>query len=147
MKIFLGTRLFVIVSTMLVCLLAFGVFSYAAGTFNKPVAATASISASNPDLGVYSNAACTIPVTEVNFANVTSGEPATITIWVKNTGNKAFTGAVVSSDLDSAIGAVTASVVPALAKNGVSQVTLTLTTPVLSENVSPNFTINVDCNY
>ena len=52
---------------------------------NQTLAANGTIAGIN--LGVYSDSACTVPVTTVAWGTVTAGTQVTQTIYVKNTGN------------------------------------------------------------
>lgn len=56
-------------------------------TANQNVPAGGTISAVN--LGVYSDSACTQPLTTITFGMVTPGTQVTQTLYIKNTGNVA----------------------------------------------------------
>jgi hypothetical protein len=58
-------------------------------TTTQTLSSTGTITSVN--LGVYSNSACTIPLTTINWGSVTPGSQATQTIYIKNTGNVAET--------------------------------------------------------
>ena len=52
---------------------------------NQTLSSSGTISAVN--LGVYSDAGCTVPITTISWGNLAPGTQVTQTIYVKNTGN------------------------------------------------------------
>ena len=58
-------------------------------TANQTLSSSGSIAGIN--LGIYSDASCTVPMTTVSWGTVTPGTQATQTIYIKNTGNIAET--------------------------------------------------------
>ena len=79
-KLGTGTLIAVIIAGVLLVVLTAGLL-----TTTQNVPASGTISAIN--LGVYSNAGCTVPLTSITFGMVTPGTQATQTLYLKNTGN------------------------------------------------------------
>ena len=62
----------------------------AAITVNQNLTSTGSI-ATTANIGVYSDAACTNPLTNINWGSRSAGNTATQTVYVKNTGTSSLT--------------------------------------------------------
>lgn len=146
MKKFLGTRIGVIVITLIACLIVFSSVAYAAGTFNKDVPATVQIKATNPDIAFYGNSQLTELLTTLDFGEVSSGTPETIHPWVKNVGNKNLSALTISSDLSSEIGSITGSI-PALSIGQSVQIAITLNTFESLTDISPSISLNFSGSY
>jgi len=69
----------------------------AAITVNKDVTSTGAITTS-PNIGVYSDAACTTPISSVTWGSLTAGTSATQTVYVKNTGTGTMTLSLATSN-------------------------------------------------
>jgi len=76
-------KLLVIILT--VAALAVAGLTVAAVTINQNISSSGTINA-GPNIGVYSNSACTTSITSLNWGSVEAGGNATQTIYVKNTG-------------------------------------------------------------
>jgi hypothetical protein len=81
--------LIVIISFGLI-LFALTAGTYAAFSVNATVNSTGTIVAS-PDLDLYSDSACTVPLTAINWGSITPGGTSTTTLYVKNTGGVSST--------------------------------------------------------
>jgi uncharacterized protein YcnI len=62
------------------------VTTFAAITTTQNLSSSGSVTTS-ANLGVYSNAGCTTPLTTINWGTITPGATITQTIYIKNTGN------------------------------------------------------------
>ena len=86
------------------------VFSAGAGAallFTREVPNTVTIiSAPQPNLQVYSDAACTTEVTSLDWGQVMKGSTATRQVWVKNVGDVNFVSVSITSDLLAVTGAL-----------------------------------------
>lgn len=104
----MGTRLGIIMVTMLVCMVIFSGIAYASTNYTKQVPTSGMILKANPGITVYSDVACTIQVTSLTFPNLDAGNTEVLpTLYIKNTGNKALLPVVFSSDLNPAYGTLT----------------------------------------
>ncbi len=65
---------------------------------NPLVASGASIKASNLNIGLYSNSACTVPVSSISWGSLKQGSTASYSIWVKNTGGSKLTLSMTTSN-------------------------------------------------
>ena len=70
--------------------LALTVTTWAAVTVNQNISSTGSI-ATAPNIGVYSDSACTTSLTSINWGSITAGGTVTQTVYVKNTGTGSMT--------------------------------------------------------
>jgi hypothetical protein len=70
--------------------LAITVTTYAAITTTKDVSSTGTITTS-PNLGTFSNSACTSSLSSISWGSVSAGTNTTQTIYVKNTGTGTMT--------------------------------------------------------
>lgn len=145
-KFFLG-RIGIILLTMVICMAVFGSFAYAAGTFNKEVPATGKILATNPDLGIYSDVACTIPVTNFTFPDVNGNETQSIVLYIKNNGNKDFTGLTLLSNLDPALGEFTANLPTVLNKGQFAGVNLGINGGIVATDTPFSCQVTIACSY
>lgn len=59
--------------------------AYSATTTSKTVPSNGKITTTN-NIGIYKNSACTQTLTAIDWGNLTAGNTATYTIYVKNTG-------------------------------------------------------------
>lgn len=62
--------------------------TYAALTTTQSLSSSGSITVS-PNLGVYSDSACTVPLSSITWGSLSAGGSATKTVYVKNTGSGA----------------------------------------------------------
>lgn len=109
MKKFLGTRIGVILITALVCVIAFGGIAYAAN-YTKTVSVSGTVVTANPEIGVYSDEACTIPVTSLGESEPVQGESYSYKVYLKNIGNKNLSGINFSASFPSDVGTITKGV-------------------------------------
>jgi len=117
---------------------------WATSTFNKVVPATVHINSASPDLGIFSDSACTQPLNPIAFGDVTGGETKQITVYIKNVGNKAFSSVTISTDLSSTAGTVTGTAGP-LAKGASSVVLLNFNADPAAVTADPSFNITFAC--
>jgi hypothetical protein len=82
---------------MTLILLALTVSTYAAISVNKSINTSGSIAAS-PGLGVYSDSACTVPITTIDWGSISPGGTVTNTVYVKNTGGSSLTLSMAASN-------------------------------------------------
>lgn len=146
MKKLLG-KLLVVTITMAICFVAFGIFAYASGTFNKETPATVHITATNPDIAIYSDSNGTIPLTSIDFGSIDSGSSVSKHIYVKNIGNKDFSSVNITNDLDPAVGTITNANSFQLAKNQIYSVILTLNTLTSVTDSDPAIIITLTGTY
>jgi hypothetical protein len=64
--------------------------TYAAINVNQNVSSNGSISTS-PNIGVYSDSACTTAITSINWGSLSAADSSTYTVYVKNTGTASMT--------------------------------------------------------
>jgi hypothetical protein len=64
--------------------------TYGALTVNQSVNSIGTITTS-PNLGVYSDSACTNPITSLNWGSIQAGGTSTQTVYLKNTGTGSMT--------------------------------------------------------
>jgi len=77
--------------------LALTVTTMAAITINKDVTSSGTITTS-PNLGVYSDSACTNAISSVTWGSISAGTSTTQTVYVKNTGTGTMTLSLASSN-------------------------------------------------
>jgi hypothetical protein len=78
----------VIITALVLIAMALTVTTYGAITVSKNLSSTGSINAS-PNLGVYSDSACTTTLSSINWGTITPNSTVTQTIYIKNTGTGA----------------------------------------------------------
>ena len=107
--------------------------TFAAITINQNVGSSGTVTA-GPNVGIFSDAACTQPVTTINWGSVEAGDTATKTIYIEDTGAAAMSPSISvgswSPSSASTYMTVTWSTLPGTIQPGVSNakaVTLTLT--------------------
>jgi len=71
---------------LVIVALALSLTTYAAISTSQNVSSNGQVSTS-ANLGVYSNSACTTPLSSISWGNLTAGGTSTQTIYVKNTGS------------------------------------------------------------
>lgn len=81
--------------TMFIIVLTIFAFSLAASTLavltvNQNIGSAGTVTTS-PNIGVYSNSACTNNMTTISWGSITAGGSTTQTIYVKNTGTGTLT--------------------------------------------------------
>jgi len=81
----------------LVIIGALALTTFAAITTSQTVPSYGAVSAS-ASLGLYSDSACTIPLSPVNWGTLTPGSAATRTIYVKNAGDLSLTLGMTASN-------------------------------------------------
>jgi hypothetical protein len=86
----------IIIIALTVAALTLTVTTLAAITITKDVPSSGSITTS-PNLGVYSNSACTNTLNTITWGSVTAGGSATQTVYVKNTGTGTITLSLATS--------------------------------------------------
>ena len=64
--------------------IALTLITFSVVTTSETVSSASTVSTS-ANLGVYSNSACTIPLSSINWGTLTPGETTTQTIYIKNT--------------------------------------------------------------
>lgn len=79
-----------IVILLTVAALALTASTYAAITVNQSVNSIGTITTS-PNLGVYSDSACTNAITSLNWGSIAAGGTSTQTVYLKNTGTGSMT--------------------------------------------------------
>ncbi len=62
------------------------------------IATSSGISVSSPAMGVYSDNACTVPMTTIDWGSVSPGGTVTRTVYVKNTGGVSLTLSMATSN-------------------------------------------------
>jgi hypothetical protein len=75
----LGVLIAIVITSMLLVIATAGLLTTQTVTSNGTIAAI--------NLGVYSDAGCTVPVTTIAWGTVTPGTQVTQTVYIKNTGN------------------------------------------------------------
>ena len=83
-KVRLGALIAIGIASMMLMVVTAGAL-----TASQTLPSTGTITAVNLD--VYSNSACTTPLTSINWGNVSPGTSVTQTIYIKNTGTAAET--------------------------------------------------------
>lgn len=138
----------IILLTIVICMVVFGSFAYASGTFQKDIPATVNIKSYSPDMAFFSNAACTIPLTNVSFGDVMQSKSAMKAIYVKNVGNVILNNVSLATDMPPTQGTVTMNAAPfSLAVTGSRQVEITLSiaqTATVEDGYNPM--IYFDCD-
>jgi hypothetical protein len=74
------------------------VTTYAALTTTTTISATGTVITTSPNLGVYSNSACTITLSTINWGSILAGTNTTQTVYVKNTGTGTITLSLAASN-------------------------------------------------
>ena len=121
MAIAKASKLTVILLT--VAALAVALTTIAAITINQNVSSSGTITA-GPNVGVYSNSACTTAITSINWGSVEVGNSASQTIYIEDTG-----GAQMAPSIN--IGAISPS-------TAASYITITITSPTsLPSEIQP----------
>ena len=64
--------------------------TFAAITANQNVSSSGTVTA-GPNVGIYSNSACTVPVTTISWGSIEAGGSTSQTIYVEDTGGAAMT--------------------------------------------------------
>ncbi len=85
------SRILVIVLT--IAAIAVAGVTFAAITINQNLSTAATITA-GPNVGVYSNAACTTAVSTINWGSIEAGGTTTQTIYIEDTGGAAMTPSI-----------------------------------------------------
>ena len=118
---------------LIVAALAIAVITMAVITINQNVSTTGTITA-GPNVGVFSNSACTTSLSSMNWGSIEAGGSATQTIYVEDTGGAAMTPSISVSNWSPSTASsyitITWSTLPSSISTGVSNavaVTLTLT--------------------
>ena len=62
-----------------------------AGLLSVSQSVSSSGTVTTVNVGVYSDSACTIPLTSINWGSISPGSSVTSTVYVKNTGNSQIT--------------------------------------------------------
>ncbi len=114
-------------------------------TTQQTLSTTGTITAIN--LGVYSDAACTVPITSINWGATSPGGQTTKTIYLKNTGNVAETLSMATNSWSpsNAMSYLTVSWTPgttSLAVGAVTPATLTLAANA-GAGVISSFSLNI----
>jgi hypothetical protein len=87
-----------VISTILVLLaLSLAFTTYAAITVSKSVTTTGTIVAS-PGLSLFSDSACTVPLTTLNWGSISPGGTVTKTVYIKNTGGTSMSLGLTASN-------------------------------------------------
>lgn len=133
---------------MVICMVVFGSFAYAAGTFNKEAAVTGKVIANNPNLALFSDSACTIPLTAISFPDTNQGESSTVNVYLKNIGNKEFSGVIYTSALNPAVGTISlVNPLYAMGVNTTQQATLRLNVLANGTVGDINTSVTFNCSY
>lgn len=147
MKKFFATRLVTILIAVLAVTLVSGVVTLAANMTPKALPITGAIIAANPDIAFFSDAACTVPVSQLNYGDMIQGTAYPMDVYVKNIGNKALITQIWTSDLDPAVGTLTLpSGISTIAVNASTKVTITFT-PKVGGPLGPLPIISVGATY
>ena len=78
--------------------LALTATTFAAITVTSNVSSTGTISTATPNIGVFSDSACTNTKSAISWGSLAAGSSTTQTVYVKNTGNAAMTLSLASSN-------------------------------------------------
>jgi len=89
-----ASKLVVIVLT--IAAFALAALTLAAINVSQNVSSSGTITTS-PNIGVYSNSACTTNMTSINWGSIAAGGTATQTVYVKNTGTGTMTLSLTAS--------------------------------------------------
>ena len=89
--------IFEIISLVLVAL-ALTMTTYSAINVSTNINSSGSIITSSPNIGAFSDSACTTAVTSVNWGSLAAGGTATQTVYVKNTGTAPMTLSLATSN-------------------------------------------------
>jgi hypothetical protein len=76
----------VVVVAMVIIALALTVTTFAAITNSQKISSTGSVNVS-PNLGVFSDSACTVSLNNISWGNITAGTNVQRTIYIKNISN------------------------------------------------------------
>ena len=71
---------------LVVSALALTLSTFAAVTISQNLASSGAISVS-PNMGIYSDAACTVPISSISWGTLAAGGTNTQTVYIKNTGS------------------------------------------------------------
>jgi hypothetical protein len=71
--------------------------TYAAINVNQNMTSSGSITTS-PNIGVYSDSACTTSITSINWGSLSAGDSTTHTVYVKNTGTASMTLSMIANN-------------------------------------------------
>jgi hypothetical protein len=71
--------------------------TYAALNVSQNITSNGSI-ATSPNIGVYSDSACTTAVTSINWGSLSTGDSSTHTVYVKNTGTASMTLSLIANN-------------------------------------------------
>jgi hypothetical protein len=91
------TKAKITIAALIVCALTLGASTLAAITVNQGLSSSGAITTS-PNIGVFSDAACTQNMTTVTWGSVAAGTNVTQTIYVKNTGTGTLSLAMATSN-------------------------------------------------
>jgi hypothetical protein len=86
----ISKRALIAIAALLICALAISATTVAVISVNQNVPSSGSI-ATSPNIGVYSDVACTQNLTSINWGSITPGNNVTQTVYVKNTGTGSMT--------------------------------------------------------
>lgn len=75
----------VVIAILMIAVTGLGVM--AASNYTKSVPATVTVVANDPNLGLYSDSACTTPITSISFGDINQGATGTAVIYIRNDGN------------------------------------------------------------
>jgi hypothetical protein len=140
----------VLVALVVSCL--FGGQVLASTLFPVTLPCTMTVDASNPNLGIFSDTACTVPLTSINWGTVKQGKNYTQTIYINNTGDYNFAGVVCNNNLPASVGTITATIngltasVP-IVQNQTYATVVTLCVPQNATTGSAPFNLVFNCTY
>jgi archaellum component FlaG (FlaF/FlaG flagellin family) len=83
-EIYILRRLWLVLCIFVLLCGAFALTTYGVLTTSKTVSSSGRISALN--VGVYKESACTQTATSIDWGNLTTGQTANVTLYIKNTG-------------------------------------------------------------
>ena len=127
--------------------LALALTTIAAITINQSVSSSGAIIA-EPNVGVYSNIACTTKISSINWGSVEAGGSASQTIYIKNTGGIAMTLSLVVSNWSPSTASTYINLTwtgqgSRIAAEGSLPVMLTLTVPSSTPNSITSFSNSI----
>jgi hypothetical protein len=85
----------VVILTIAACVLVGTTF--AAITVNQNLASSGTIQ-TGPNIGVYSNSACTLAMTSLNWGTIQAGSSATVTLYIEDTGGSQMAPSITVSN-------------------------------------------------
>lgn len=132
---------------LIAVMIALTLTTFAALGVNKNLNSSGSITHS-ANLGVYSDSACTVPLTTIDWGSISPGNTATQTLYVKNTGSISLTLSMTASNWSpaSANGPLTVTWNRESATLGAGQSTSATLTLAVSSSITEITSFSVQIN-